>query len=134
LGLDRRLLGRQLVGVHKLAAVMTNAPIIAITDDEGEKLGESLADIADYYGLTASRGAQLWISLAGTCAAVYGPKIFMMKIAKETAKAQRGQVVDIRPGQTRTAAPGPSAGGLPPVGTDVFNDTPGIMPEAKIEY
>lgn len=60
--------------------------IYAINDPQGKALADGLVDIAEHYGLTASRTVMLWVNLGGAAAMIYGPK--MVTIAKRGKKPQ----------------------------------------------
>ena len=87
---DRSTLKTQLFGLHQLGAALSHTPAVAITPGQADALGESLADICEHYGLTASKEVMLWISLGATCAGIYGPKIVPVVLRmKATPKAPR---------------------------------------------
>jgi hypothetical protein len=95
---DRATLKTQLFGLHQLGAALSHTPQVAITMPQADALGESLADICEHYGLTASKEVMLWISLGATCAGIYGPKIVpaMLK-AKATASKPKPPATPLRP-------------------------------------
>jgi len=84
---DPKMLAVQLVGAHKLIAIVTQQPIIEIETAEGEQLAKAIADIVDEYGFAASKRAILWGNLVATVGIIYGPKLFMLR----AAMAQRKQ-------------------------------------------
>lgn len=84
--IDRKGFRNQIVGVHKLLATLTNNPVVAITDTEGEALANAAADIIEEYQLAVSRRAILWGNLIGACGLIYGPKI-MVAMKSRPAKA-----------------------------------------------
>lgn len=91
---DVKLFSQQLVGAHKLVAVLTQQPIIEIETAEGDQLAKSIGDIIEEYGFSASRRAILWGNLAAVVGIVYGPKFLLIR---ESIKANRNKSVTIKP-------------------------------------
>lgn len=86
--IDRKGFRNQVVGIHKLLATLTNQPMIAITDTEGEALANAVADIIEEYQLSVSKRAILWGNLIGACGIIYGPKVMIAMKSRE-AKAPK---------------------------------------------
>lgn len=78
--------------VHIALAGVTRNPLIALQPQEATALAQSIAAVGQHYdiGKALSGPVMAWIGLAGTCAAIYGPRIMAMRAqALERKQATR---------------------------------------------
>lgn len=97
LGLNVDTLGRQLVGAHQIATVVTGTDLV-ISDSDGKTLAEPIIAIADYYGLSASGPWVLWVNLVVAMAMVYGPKVLPLVMQRKSEAEGGGQQGFVFPG------------------------------------
>ena len=97
-------LGKQLVGVHALAALMLQLPEIQLKEEEGVQLGNAIIAVCDEYGLSITGKTGAAIQLFAAAAMIYAPRAFVIKarldnqraqaLAAQNATAQAGNVHD----------------------------------------
>ena len=88
---QRALMGKQLVGIHKLAAMVTGLPELMINDVEGDMLAHAVANICDEYGLAVDGKTGATLQLLGTAAMIYGPRAIAVMQRAHAEKQQRQQ-------------------------------------------
>lgn len=84
---DPALLGKQLVGIHALAAMFTQIPELQLSEQEGEQLGAAIINVCDQYSLSVDGKTGAAIQLLAAAAMIYAPRAFHFKarIAQEQA-------------------------------------------------
>lgn len=82
-------LATQLVGLHKIAALVLKNPTIVITDDEGTKLAQALKNLGAQYNVNPNPAVMAWLQLAGVSVAIYGPRIALAVAARKATEAQQ---------------------------------------------
>lgn len=60
-----------LFGVHLMAATSLHAPELALTEEESEKLTNAIANVAQYYDVTADPKTLAWWNLACVAGGIY---------------------------------------------------------------
>lgn len=73
------LLGKQLVGIHAMASMMTQIPEAAISDPEGLMMAQSIVNLADQYDLELDGKTGAAIQLLATAAMIYAPRVIAVK-------------------------------------------------------
>lgn len=87
-------LGRQIVGLHKLASMISGFPELEISDTEGAMLANGINSVCQEYGLSLNGKTGAAIQLLGAAGVIYIPRAFaIQKRINEEAK-KRGEVVD----------------------------------------
>lgn len=63
-------------------------PELALDKEEAKMLADSVAAVNSYYNAVVDAKTMAWINLTGTVAAIYGPRLFMLrgKFAKKRQK------------------------------------------------
>lgn len=84
-------LGKQITGLHQLAALATGIPELIISEKEGQVLGSAIANVAQEYGLELDGKTGALLQLVAACGMVYVPKYFQLKQRIAQVKAQREQ-------------------------------------------
>jgi hypothetical protein len=80
----------QLVGVHKLGALLLKNDLVTITDDEGRRMAHAIKEVTKHYNIVPDPKTMAWIQLAGISATVYGPKIaFAIQVQKRRSQQRR---------------------------------------------
>ena len=72
-------LAKQIIGLHTIGAMMTGIPEMAIGVAEGEMLAAAVLAVAAEYNLELSGKAGAAIQLLAACAAIYVPRLLMVK-------------------------------------------------------
>lgn len=86
-----QLLGKQLVGIHQMAAMMTQIPEAQISDPEGLMMAQSIVNVANQYDLELDGKTGAMIQLLATAAMIYAPRVIMVK-RRMSEQAQSGVV------------------------------------------
>jgi len=76
---DPAQLGKQIKGLHAMAAIVTGIPELMIDEQEGELLANALNAVAEEYGLSISGKTGAAIQLFGACAMIYAPRLLLLK-------------------------------------------------------
>lgn len=76
---DRELFAKQIMGAHFAAATFLNAPEMIIQSDEALALADSMSNMAACYEIQISERASALLTLAGTMAMIYVPRIIAIK-------------------------------------------------------
>jgi hypothetical protein len=76
---DRELFAKQIMGAHFAAATFLSAPEMIIQSDEALALADSMANMAACYEIQISEKASALLTLAGTMAMIYVPRIIAIK-------------------------------------------------------
>jgi hypothetical protein len=84
-------LGKQITGLHQLAALATGIPELVISEKEGQVLGAAMANVAQEYGLSLDGKTGALLQLVAACGMVYVPKYFQLRGRIAQVKAQREQ-------------------------------------------
>lgn len=74
---DTVTLGRQLVGIHQMAAMLTGIPECQIQDAEGQMLAAGIIAVADQYDLAIDGKTGAALQLFAAAAMVYAPRVLM---------------------------------------------------------
>lgn len=109
--------GRQIVGVHAMAGVLTGLPELAISEKEGEVLAEALIVVSEEYGVALTGKTAATIQLFAAIGMVYGPRAVLIGRRVEAQNRQ----------QARQEAPPPDYSGPGAVYTGEFTHEPGQM-------
>lgn len=80
-------LGKQLVGIHALAAMMLQLPEVQITEQEGVALGTAVVAVCEEYNLSVTGKTGAAIQLLAAAAMIYAPRAFMIKARLDAARA-----------------------------------------------
>jgi hypothetical protein len=93
---DITLMGKQLCGLHIMAAQMTGIPEIAIGEEESQLLAQSIVNVADQYDLAIDGKTGAALQLVLTAAMIYGPRVLAVRARAAQARAQAaGDVVNV---------------------------------------
>lgn len=89
-GDDISLIGKQVTGLHKLAAIATGIPELELSDQEGATLGQAIANVAQEYDLALDGKTGALLQLAAACGMIYVPRFLHLKkrVAQAQAKAE----------------------------------------------
>lgn len=100
------------VGIHALAAMQTNTPELAITNEEGSAFLKAAQDVARHYSVETTQKTLDWIAFAGVVVSMYGTRAFAIGARRRAERATRigpGNVVPLHP-----VDPGSHQAGPPP--------------------
>lgn len=86
-----QLMGKQLVGVHLIAAQVTGLAELQINDSEGVALAQGIVLVAEQYDLSIDGKTGAALQLFFTAAMIYGPRILMVNAKMKASK--NGEVV-----------------------------------------
>lgn len=86
LAVNRQKFCRQLVGAHKAASLILKNPLLEISDNEGDALGNAVMDVLDHYQVTVNPVILAYLNLFGVAATIYGPRVFAYTQIKKKAK------------------------------------------------
>lgn len=87
---EKTALGKQIIGLHMIAAMTFGIPELVIQEPEGELLASAIVNVAEEYGLSLGGKTGAAIQLAGTAAMIYLPRWFKMQ---ERVKQQRNTTI-----------------------------------------
>ena len=82
------LMGKQIVGIHSMAAIATGLGELQISDAEGQALAQSVVNVADQYGLEIDGKTGAALQLFATCAMIYGPRYLAVRGRAQQARSQ----------------------------------------------
>lgn len=83
------LMGKQLVGLHLLAAMGTGIHEMQISEPEGYALAQGIVNVCEQYNLSIDGKTGAALQLAMTAGMVYGPRLLAVrKRANDEAKAR----------------------------------------------
>jgi len=99
---DFAAMGKQLVGVHEVAAMMTGIVDIRISEAEGVALAQAIGNVSEQYGLEIDGKTGAAIQLVMTAAMIYGPRALMIRAKAQQARAQSAGQVFTQDGQPTT--------------------------------
>lgn len=95
-------LGKQLVGIHALAAMFLQIPEVQISEAEGVQLGSAIVAVCEEYNLSITGKTGAAIQLFAAAAMIYAPRAFVVKAridsqrtAQEAARNANAQVGNI---------------------------------------
>lgn len=88
-GDDISTLAKQVTGLHQLAAIATGIPELQITEEEGQMLGMSIANVAQEYDLSLDGKTGALLQLAAACGMIYVPRFLALKKRVVAAQAQK---------------------------------------------
>lgn len=80
-------LGKQLVGLHALVAMVLQLPVMQISPEEGASLGSAIVAVCDEYGLSVTGKTGAALQLLGAMGMIYIPRVFMIKAMQAQATA-----------------------------------------------
>jgi hypothetical protein len=87
-GEDIGALAKQIQGLHALGAMVTGIPELQIAEQEAHALAGGVVAVAKEYNLEISGKTGALIQLAAACAAVYIPRVLIIKQRAAQAQAQ----------------------------------------------
>lgn len=79
-------LGKQLVGIHQMAAMLTGFPELAIGEPEGQMLANGIIGIAEQYDLSIDGKTGAALQLFAAAAMVYAPRAIAINARLKAAK------------------------------------------------
>lgn len=85
-------LGKQLVGIHAMAAMVTGFNELQLGDDEGEALAKGILDICEQYNLSIDGKTGASLQLLAAAAMIYGPRALMIRHRLLQAKAAQSEM------------------------------------------
>ena len=91
---DNEKMARQICGIHLVIAQITGIPEIALSENDGVALAESVNNVCDQYDLAIDGKTGALIQLAGTAAMIYGPRVFAFHARMNSAQNRKGETVD----------------------------------------
>lgn len=91
-GNDPTTLGKSLVGIHQLVAMVTGIPEAQLSEPEGQALAEAVCAVCEEYGFAVDGKTGAAMQLFGACAMIYGPRLFHFKARIAQQRAQGEQV------------------------------------------
>lgn len=114
-----------LLSMHGMAAAFSNTPELALDPDEGKKLAEGFAEVAQFYdfGMTPEQAA--WANFAMIAVPIYGSRIFVIWQRLKLERANNARPTQPAKTKAPVATPGPApvgpimtqgAGGSDPFG------------------
>lgn len=89
-------LGKQLAGIHQMAAMLTGMPELAIHEQEGVMLAGGILGVAEQYDLSIDGKTGAALQLLAAAAMVYGPRLMQINARMKQAKAQQATDVAFR--------------------------------------
>lgn len=96
---DKAAVKQNILGLHAMAAVLTRQPILALKENEGEALANSLCDVADYHGINILQTGGAFGLYASLCTVGYMIYVPRFKAIKDNRAGLTNE-------QERTATPG----------------------------
>jgi len=87
-------LGKQLVGIHALAAMFLQIPEVQITEQEGVTLGNAVVAVCEEYNLSVSGKTGAAIQLLAAAAMIYAPRAFVIKARIDQNRAAQARPVN----------------------------------------
>lgn len=84
-----KLMGKQLTGLHIMVAQIGGLPELAISEQEGELLAQSIINVADQYDLAIDGKTGAALQLAMTAAMIYGPRALHIRARVAAQKQQQ---------------------------------------------
>lgn len=104
--IDASDMGKQIAGLHQLAALFTGIPEFALAPQEAEMLGQAVAAVCEEYDLSMSGKTGAALQLFAAAAMVYGPRVGLIGARVKANKAAAAQA---RAAAVVNAAPDTSA-------------------------
>jgi hypothetical protein len=89
------LFAQQIVGVHSMLAMVTKNPVWIIEPKAAESLAAALLDVMSYHSINVNPATVAYMKLLGICAAIYGPKLLVLKAAADQRKKEQNRTVDM---------------------------------------
>lgn len=87
-GSDPSTLAKSLVGIHQLAAMVTQIPEAQLSEGEAQALAEAVIAVCNEYGLSIDGKTGAAMQLFGACAMVYGPRVFSFRMRMAQQRVQ----------------------------------------------
>lgn len=103
-GDDISSLGKQIQGLHHIAAIATGIPELAVSEDEAQMLGGALATVAQEYDLELSGKTGAMLQLLAVCGMIYVPKFITLKKRVTEAQARHKANLHVIGGTDSTTA------------------------------
>lgn len=85
------LMGKQLVGLHLVAAMSTGLPEMQLNDAEGLALAQGIIGVCEQYDLSLDGKTGAALQLAMTAGMIYGPRL--LAVRKRAAAEQAARTV-----------------------------------------
>lgn len=73
----KNLMAGQLVGAHKILAILAKDETWIIDDKESQALAVAIADVMAQYNIVVNPKVVAWVNLMSVCTAIYGPRAFI---------------------------------------------------------
>lgn len=74
-----------------MLAAFFKAPELMLDEQESAMLASAVQSVQDFYDFETSAEVLLWMNVAGTLAAVYGPRVMAIGMRSKKAKASKPQ-------------------------------------------
>lgn len=91
---DTETLGKQIVGIHHVIAMMTGTPEMQISDDEGLALATGINAVCEEYGLSLSGKTGATIQLVGAAGMIYVPRLVMINQRLNKERQRQENIID----------------------------------------
>lgn len=82
-------LADQLFGGHKILAMITKQPLLEISETEAKTLAAAIKNVAQYHSIKIDPKYAAYGQLLVGCAAVYGPKIYLISKLPRAPKKEK---------------------------------------------
>src|SRR2546423_10441970 len=92
--IDKSQLAKQLIGIHTIAAKLTQMPFVAIDQTEADMLADAIDNVAREYDLALDGKTGAFIQLMAAAAVVYGPRVMMYQAIQRRSRREAGQTVE----------------------------------------
>lgn len=95
-------LGKQLAGIHQMAAMLTGMPELAIHEQEGVMLAGGILGVAEQYDLSIDGKTGAALQLLAAAAMIYGPRAMAINARMKQAKSKQATDVAFREAAQQT--------------------------------
>lgn len=89
---DPAALGKQLVGVHQLAAMFTSTPELQLSPEEAQGLADAVVAVCNEYGLSVDGKTGASIQLFAACAMIYAPRVMAIRFRLAQERANNASI------------------------------------------
>lgn len=104
--LDAVAIARQLSGLHAVGAFVAHCPDIALDDAEALEFAHSVELVLHEYSIPMSGKLIALLGLFGTAAAIYIPRIILIRKRIETARSDQARTINVPPRHEPAPEPG----------------------------
>lgn len=91
--LDLTQFTSQIVGAHKILALVMKNPLWLITEEEARKLAIAVQDVMAFHSINVNPQVLAYVKLAVVVVSIYAPK-FLMVMAQAKQQQKRGPIPD----------------------------------------